>query len=42
MIIDLKQRLDSVEQKHQTFAKTIKNTLKQELMREFDGTLEKK
>lgn len=39
MIIDLKQRLDSVEQKHQTFAKTIKNTLKQELMREFDGVI---
>ena len=39
MIIDLQQRLDSMEQKHQTFTKTIKNTLKQELMKEFDGII---
>lgn len=39
MIIDLQQRLDTMEQKHQTFTKTIKSSLKQELMREFDGVI---
>jgi len=39
MVLDLQNKFDLLEKRNQTFTQTLKSTIKQELMNEFEGII---